>query len=153
MSETRVKPFVAFAYKQINAPDCARGGAWRFSEKPDEYYTVPVVVTPLLPDDPKVGEVWEWNHKNQMMGQAVEIFGAPYVCSGDVVVPFGRDGKCNGAVDITRLRRPPVMKTFAFTVPDGDTQLVLPRHVRMKIQAESKEAAIAKLTESLEEMP
>lgn len=103
---------------------------------------VACVVTPLLPDDPKPGETWEW------CGRRVEICGAPFRdddhgCWRVSAVDHEVSESFVFAPDIADLRRPPVLKTFRLRgVCLGPKEIV----------AESKEAALAKLAESLEEV-
>jgi hypothetical protein len=152
MSE-RAKPFVAWLGNDEPIP----AGYSRIAifGRQQGSYDRPVVVTPLLPGDPKPGEVWLWADNMQKAGQPVEIFGAPYISGGgDLVVPFGHDGKCYGAVAVARLRPKPTLKTFKIRQRIGDGVAVPGGEVLsyISVQAESKEAALAKLAAALEEV-
>lgn len=143
----RGKPFVAYL------PEAAVGGLrpaeWdHIAGSPHEQGRglgnrewVPVVVTPLLPDDPKPGETWLLPS-----GDAAFILSPPY--NGVVVIeaPTLRLGALG--YDVARLTRPPVLKTYRVPVwltNDGGGWSY--------VKAESKEAALAKLSEALEEIP
>jgi hypothetical protein len=94
-------------------------------------YSVPVVVTPLLPDDPKVGETWLAEH-----GLEVTVLGPVTVDNQGVAWV-----ECSlGISPLEMLRRPPVMKTFRLHSPRGYFEL----------EAESREAALATLAAGLE---
>jgi hypothetical protein len=106
-----------------------------------------VVVTSLLPDDPKPGEVWEWYKDGAWV--EVTILAPPLVRpNGYDVVPVGyTDGRTEDAKFASpRFLRPkPVLKTYRLT---GER----PIYPCYEIQAESKEAAIKLLAEAIEEI-
>ncbi|MGE0161354.1 MAG: hypothetical protein AB7T31_18310 [Gemmatimonadales bacterium] len=108
-----------------------------------------VVITPLLPDDPKPGEAMIWGVNKR----PVMVASAPFIGRHDEPCVAVNEGGIIHVASLKTLIRPPVLKTFALTVPDGATQLVLPRHVRLKVEAESKDLALAKLAAMLEEVP
>ena len=151
MSE-RAKPFVAW----MGGEDCRAipaGGVRSFWLAGQEEhraapptYTVPVVVTPLLPDDPRPGETWV-SCGGQMPR---EITGAPFVhYDGKVYVPV-RTATGGGFDEVARLRRPPVMKTFRVqSALDNDIGGGM---CHINVRAESREEAVRKLAESLEEV-
>ena len=141
-TETRGKPFVAYISQQ----------AWRNGVKIsvqmykhlNGIYDSPVVVTPLLPDDPRIGETWEW------MGQRVTIMGAPFLSSNGQEPTHIQTSE--GVISTSRLRRPPVMKTFHASVrhyagPDNEF-----KSIWIDIRAESKEAAMAQIEYALKEV-
>ena len=131
MSE-RAKPFVAWMVR-------AEKGFTAFSgpEYPGTGAEVPVVVTPLLPDDPKPGEVWIDD------GEEATILG-----------PVTVDRECAAWVEtstgiclVSDLRRPPVLKKFRVSGSIG--------HIytgAIDVQAESKEAALKLLAATMEEV-
>ena len=131
---TRAKPFVAW----MRDPE-AHCGWLTERESEAEGFSCPVVVTPLLPDDPKPEETW----MNVGSGRRVVVEGPPYEDPGMVGKWTVRTNE--GPHAIIRLRRPPVMKTFRFRVHDGCP-------TQVEIIAESRDAALAKLAESLEEV-
>ena len=152
MSETRAKPFVAWSWpgelKKLANMDADVDSSVHFVVAGNDStigVRVPVVVTPLLPDDPKPGETWL-----TPSGRTAEITGAIYwdgEC-GDYFVPTSK-GDYLASGDLRRL---PVMKTFRIRGAVRDT--IDPRRSpSYTIEAESRDAAIAKLAKSLEEMP
>ena len=148
----RAKPFVAWTPMRgsgVLGHDLSHGG-W------DKMYydqhglgtgdkrndLVPVVVTPLLPDDPRPGETWvatTTQKEYTVLSAPVDIAGGRAVfVAGNV-----------GWFYVHNLRRPPVLKTFRMTWISGDGQGLT---CQSSIQAESREAAIAILTASLTEV-
>ena len=131
----RAKPFVAWMAHQA-VDGTYRGGF--FNREGSSTLAVPVVVTPLLPDDPRPGETWLDEHD-----RTVEILGPVTVDrEGDVWVEGSR-----GVEFVANLRRHPVLKTFRLRCECGTVA-----EWRHDIQAESREAAVKKLAESLEEV-
>lgn len=113
MSKERGKPFVGWMHPGNNyfhatkSSHCDRDGCY------------PVVVTPLLPDDPRPGETWLLPS-----GDPVEILSPPYA---GVVVVQG-EGVRNGepvGYDAVRLRRPPVLRTVTLTLTEEEARSVL----------------------------
>ena len=108
----------------------------------DDGDDVPVVVSPLLPDDPKPGDKMIWRIEG-FRDDEVTVGGAPW---GDYVPVLTASG--NHAFPSRQfLHRPPVLKTFRVK---QSTPLTV--YDRITIRAESREAALAKLAESLEEV-
>ena len=99
MSE-RAKPWVGYMSTPLSV------GAI-IERNPTDYFCVPVVVTPLLPDDPRVGETWIDDN-----GETCVILTAPYQARDHVgvVVAYGRGGWSAIRVNIANLHRPPVRK-------------------------------------------
>ena len=140
MSEKRLDPWIGYVY-----PSTARMGA-PSSGYPKEIYgrasgcLVPVVVTPLLPDDPKVGEVWQREN-----GTRYEILSAPWtnyegraVVRGNLVESHGRGFRGSATSYVDKLHRIPETKTF--------------RLEGMEIQADSIEDAVEKIKLSIKEV-
>jgi hypothetical protein len=150
VSTERQKPFVAWSW-EFMLDRLREGGAvtGRYAEfaSTDEGCAdlrVPVVVTPLLPDDPKPGEVW-------LDGDLrVTIVGAPAGDGEDRVVAVTTDGRFQPrfyTAWVHRLRRPPVLKTFRLHIDHGNYGWTSP-----EITAESKDDAVAKIAASLQEV-
>ena len=135
MSEERAKPWVGWL--SYNGSNTHRG--WVESCRDGDYF-VPVVVTPLLPDDPRPGETWIGDD-----GHARVVAGAIFWDKEDgcVRVPF-EDGYSD---DLSDCRRPPALKTFRLK---QHTPLTV--YDRITVRAESREAALAKLAGALEEI-
>lgn len=142
------KPFVAW----MSEWSVEQRSGWADTER-STHYPVPVVVTPLLPDDPRPGEVWIDDS-----GDSVEILAGPVKHpehGQQVVVGICRKPDRQDAAgflysfDPARLRRPPVLKTFRMTWISGDGQGLT---CQSSIQAESREAALANLASALEEV-
>lgn len=134
----RIKPWVGWMQEFSNA---GAGDAKYIINEERGKHTYPVIVTPLLPDDPKVGEVWAYGIQNS----AREITGAPFVLNNEhVYVPSG-----HGSLLVEKLTRIPEAKTYRLVkplislTPDGD--------LCISVTAESKEAAAAQIVESLVE--
>ena len=152
MSTERAKPFVAYMHTVV----MDRGGlesSTTIYKEPRGDYAAPVVVTPLLPDDPRVGETWRDSRYNSGLYQNLEITGAPYLLGDDEWCI----GTRKGARPIKWLRRLPVMKTYRVdlhTLKQHGIRLVDPafRGAFVEVDATSREAALAKLAESLEEV-
>jgi hypothetical protein len=140
MSE-RAKPFVAWLGTDEPVPE----GYSRFAlyGRQQGGFSVPCVVTPLLPGDPKVGEVW----LGHVTGKEYEITGAPFVGRDGrdfVVVRHDvGDGIVTRHLRMDELRPKPTLKTYRLS---GES-------CGFTFEAESKEAALAKLAEALEEIP
>ena len=137
MAEERGKPFVAWMSKDGVDGCYPKGMAIRLEEGRTATGVVcdtPVVVTPLLPDDPRPGETWLLPS-----GEEAEILSPPY--DGVVVV---RATSLRGLVpigyDADLLRRPPVLKTYRVHHDEGCRGWTSPA-----IRAESPEDALAKL--------
>ena len=146
----RAEPFVAWMVD--TAVDGTYSGGY-FNRERSSSYTRPVVVTPLLPDDPRVGETWRDSRYNSGLYQNLEITGAPYLLGDDEWCI----GTRKGARPIKWLRRLPVMKTYRVdlhTLKQHGIRLVDPafRGAFVEVDATSREAALAKLAESLEEV-
>lgn len=137
----RAKPFVAWMRKGaiLNGEDGCLDGR---IVSADDGGHVPVVVTPLLPDDPRPGEVWERTGK---YGGRVTVLSAPILDSsgygGDLWVATDK-----GHFRLAELRRKPALKTF--TLATG----IMGAAGAYTVRAESREAALAKLSASLEEV-
>lgn len=142
MSE-RAKPFVAMM-------DIGHGGLRDGWHRPyrrayvepftrDDALT-PCVVTPLLPDDPRPGDKMTWGTP----GLPVMVMGAPW----NGMVPVIDERGVERHALLTSLRRPPALKTFRVTLDTKEGW-----SVHREIQAESREAALAKLADALEEVP
>lgn len=145
MSE-RAKPFVAYM-------DPGSGALYRDALESKMAPLVSVVVTPLLPDDPKPGETWLWN------GSRVEIMSPPFVCehvwSPSVCVQAETDFNLHeGRLKIVAtesLRRSPALKTFR--IREGVAPTVEPcRAAEYRVEATSREEAVRKLADALEEV-
>lgn len=144
MSE-RAKPWVGWMMA-TNPPAPHEHDAIYGSEESarrfDHGTPVPVVVTPLLPGDPRVGETWLSKY-----GDRLTILSGPIPSSdGDSPMYVATD---HGHYRTTDLRRPPVMKTFVLPANAGDWRLG-PQHV--VVQAESKNDAVEKLAQMLTEV-
>ena len=133
MSE-RAKPVVAWMYKADFGYAVHRERA--------EGATIPVVVTPLLPDDPRPGETWV-----SSSGEIV-VTSAPFQWRHGRAVSCS-DGYCRY---ISELRRKPALKTFALRGYVRTHHNPLMDRVPARIQAESREAALAKLADALDEV-
>ena len=147
MSDERRAPFVAWVYDEAvehQAKDWDSGVGlasrwWLCGDAPSNPGYVPVVVTPLLPDDPRPGETWLDAER-----RSVTVLTAPFQSEkgpdhywSRVVV---RRGATLVIVVVRDLRRPPVLKTYRL----GYTGSI--------VRAESREAALAKLASALEEV-
>jgi hypothetical protein len=106
--------------------------------------TVPVVVTPLLPDDPRPGETWQrWS------GGRAEILAVfDGAASGERMAYVRQSDGTGRVVSVSDLRRPPVLKTFRVQAGDKLGGAMC----QVTVQATDREAALAKLAESLEEV-
>ena len=131
MSETRSKPWVGYMSTFVGAH-----GGGILNAVPTALCTVPVVVTTLLPDDPRPGETWL-----DLDGNPITVGSVYYDHLHECMYVNGPE--C-GDVRFDDLRRPPVMKTFRLRSAVTTIKY---------ISAESKEAALAMLAESLEEVP
>jgi len=125
----RAKPFVAWV-----GPTLSKEWSGHFSRNETETYSVPVVMTPLLPDDPRPGETWLYK------GMPRKVLSAPFMRMGRPHV--ATEGVM---VSVSSLRRPPAFKTYRFMAHNGARTCV-------EIVAESREEAVRKLAESLEEV-
>ena len=109
---------------------------------------VPVVVTPLLPSDPKPDEVWE-----DGTGNDVEIWSAPFPSTSGPITKHKSERLIqtdHGVRRVKDLRPKPTLKTYRLTFGE-DVRFGGPTRVATaEIQAESREAALAKL--ALEEV-
>lgn len=140
---TRATPFVAWV--ALDGPPFvdAWNRDWRRLVVGDiarDDSLTPVVVTPLLPDDPRPGETWrDVRYKDTY--QDLEITGAPY--------RFGEKwciGTRQGAMRLEYLRRSPALKTFRLRGMGGWVSDV-------RWDAVSKEAMLKLLADSIEEVP
>ncbi len=146
MSE-RAKPFVAWmdrdnCWDGITDQQLASVGGAKFFARP-----CPVVVTPLLPDDPRPGETWLLDTTEQA---PVKVLCAPSGRRGEMICEY-TDGDLAGRVCyVTKdfLRRAPVLKTFRVTMDFGHRGWCSP-----EIRATSREEAVRKLADALEEVP
>ena len=148
MAEERGKPFVAWvAATSAAATGIPISPSVRRTPTRLHWYEgecgaqTPVVVTPLLPNDPKPGETWLWQHAVDERGHEVTIAGAPLPgVRHDPCVPVvWRDGTYAFA-SLANLRRPPVLKTYRVHHDEGHRGWTSPA-----IRAESPEDALAKL--------
>ena len=139
MAEERGKPFVAWMYNPKSRAThygrtdaCNRDGCYE------------VVVTPLLPDDPKPGETWLWSDV------PCEIVGAPFRSGVARMVPvrYMTNGDF-GCQWTSNLRRPPVLRTVTLTLTEEEARSV--REIAAGSPAISP--VLAKLSEALEEVP
>lgn len=140
----RPKPFVAW----MDTEDLARRESVialdRRPDIPRDGRSTPVVVTPLMPDDPRPGETWRRRE------EVVEIMGAP-TGFGVPVRWQNKDGSTTrGMVSLSDLRPVPPLKTFR--IPDPVGGALAQRAGAMTIQAESLDAALAKIREQLVEV-
>ena len=104
-------------------------------------HTVPVTVVPMLADDPKIGETWIEDGERE-----VKILGPVTVdCEGIAWVETS-----NGICDLLCLTRPPVLKTYRINA--GASSGLPYFRADVRVDAESREAAIARLAEALEEV-
>ena len=135
MCETRAKPFVAWMDKG--------GTVWRHSRPPEP--STPVVVTPLLPDDPKPGEVWVDDSGDEHI-----IVGPPLAGMIQTYCTSKRE-RCSFPylADLDDLTRKPVLKTFHANTRKSDPTLAA---IWIDIRAESKEAALAQIADLLKEV-
>ena len=135
MSERR-EPFMAYMDHDILE-------AWRRGGDEPSSGRVPVVVTPLLLDDPRPGETWI-----TVTGRRVTITGAPFLAERDAWCVPGISDLGRGHWTIASLRRPPALKTFrldgAYKRPTTMTPFT--------VEAESRDAALDKLNDALEEV-
>jgi hypothetical protein len=136
----RQKPFVGYMYRA----ECG----YAVNTKADSPHGVPVVVTPLLPDDPRVGETWIWLDEFGSR-RPVTILTAPFPRpeNQQPVCAVAYDGGLEAAA-LSHLCGPPAIKTFRVRqadLTDGGCG-------RVQVTAESKEAALKLLAESLEEV-
>jgi hypothetical protein len=140
MADERAKPFVAWM-----GADAVPGlGVRGITSEPTPYYAVPVVVTPLLPDDPRPGETWQrWS------GGRAEILAVfDGAASGERMAYVRQSDGTGRVVSVSDLRRPPVLKTFRVQAGDKLGGAMC----QVTVQATDREAALAKLAESLEEV-
>ena len=127
-SEKRIAPWVGYM-SLYGREGSACWSSIRKEQGGDCHF--PVVVTPLMPDDPKVGEVWVGRYT----GTEKTITSAPWVStSGTIEVAHNR-----GFDSITILHPKPKGHTYRI------------RGTEVVITAENKEEAAAQLVESLVE--
>ena len=142
----RAKPFVAYVTPACVENEAGQSGlsVCGIVPKKTGNYIRPVVVTPLLPDDPRVGEMWLYADGGgpQCHATPVTITGAPFPSADGPRVPVEWADGGWMAPRVAWLRRPPVLKTFKARDILGE----------FTFQAESREAALAKLAEALEEV-
>lgn len=154
----RQKPFVAYMDPRdlVEMPVGRGPRSCGLLRSPNGGYNVPVLVVHLLPDDPKPGEEWLTDEHSPRPGERVEIL-SPVWGNGFVRARFVKPPQEWEDYHVSRLRRPPVLKTFRLPL------FVAPMTVRyrdghssaecIEIDAESKEAAVAKLADMLREVP
>lgn len=131
--EERGKAFVAWMSRGARSTDCVI-----HLQRAEGHDTdIPVVVTPLLPDDPRPGEVWSFDRQYD-----ATVVGAPSLGLVPCTVPGLWGGKANH-IHRDNLHRKPVLKTYRLAHSFGGW---------VSFPAESREAALAKLAESLEEV-
>lgn len=106
---------------------------------------VACVVTPLLPDDPKPGETWVDDDEE------VTIVTAPFDFDGRSAVIVSHPERGSLLLYLGALRRPPVLKTYRLRGAVGPITPE-PDWAGVVVRAESREAALAKLSEALEEV-
>ena len=146
----RAKPFVAYVTPACVENEAGQSGlsVCGIVPKKTGNYIRPVVVTPLLPDDPRVGEMWLYADGGgpQCHATPVTITGAPFPSADGPRVPVEWADGGWMAPRVAWLRRPPVLKTFRLP------GLVASPARYVEFQAESREAALASLAEGLEEV-
>lgn len=152
MSAERAKPFVAWMLAgdldQVTKEGGRLSAAIRRSHTAES--EVPVVVTPLLPEDPRPGETWVTDELCPLPNQRVEIVSAPYgpglvACRHEHPTPSGHYG---GEYHVSRLRRPPALRTVTLALTEEEV-LFLRRPAWSMTEAEK---IIAKLAASMEEV-
>lgn len=153
MAEERGKPFVGWIRPMDRwGSDEPIGSHIPVRDRCERGFTTPVVVTPLLPDDPRPGETWLYKGGLPSWVEA-EIVSAPFPYHGGEGVVM-RTGGGTFITERHRLRRPPVLRTYRLKVDEWlDPIFGQTRSRYHKVEAESKEAAIAKLSDALEEVP
>ena len=125
-SEKRIAPWVGYmSLYGREGPAC--GSSIRKEQGGDCHF--PVVVTPLMPDDPKVGEVWVGNPSKTVK----TITSAPWVSS-------------NGTIKVAHNRGFDSI-TILHPKPKGHTYRI--RGTEIRLDAENKEEAAAQLVDSL----
>ena len=132
MSTERIKPWVGYM------SDEGSHGTLLIPvirPSPVQAHTVPVCITPYLPDDPKAGEVWASTY----MGSR-RITGAPFDNDGVMYVSHHL-----GISSLESLTRIPATKTYRLE----DVLDVDGFKFTFTIPAESKEAAAAQIVDSL----
>jgi len=142
MAEAR--GFVAWMYNPHGkfGPDCSKVDLYVEDEGDGQE---PVYVTPLREGEPKPGETWE-----DVDGNRVEVWSTPFPSTSGAVTrnklaPIVQTD--HGIRRVADLRPIPVEKTYRLDLSEH-THLDFGTHIR----AESKEAALAKLADALEEV-
>lgn len=117
MSE-RASPFVA--YTNQYAINGGNDGWSSICRKPEHGYKVPVVVTPLLPDDPRPGETWVDDY-----GIEYRIVGPPCEgARGERVMATRRGTGETYTVLIDSLLRKPALKTYQINLTDAEMRVI-----------------------------
>lgn len=155
MSE-RAKPFVAYmstAGVKHQASANVDGGKWHIRSDACGFLPVPVVVTPLLPGDPKPnGDIWL-----EQNGEECVVCSAPYEDSYGCMVVRVRDPRVTSTSRERRidgLRPKPALRTFRLACDSTGVQPwgKIAHDSYVSVTAESKEAALAKIEAALEEV-
>jgi hypothetical protein len=150
MSE-RAKPFVAYMSEQGVSGRYPKGAQFRLTEgrtANGTYCSVPCVVTPLLPGDPKPGETWVDNTGNE-----VEVWSAPFAATSGALTRKREEPMVqtdHGIRSVRDLRPKPTLKTYRCP-SDAFVRSVFPL-TYVEVLAESKDAAVATLAAVLEEV-
>lgn len=143
MSE-RQKPFVGFMLNP-HLPWGMPPDNWgKVYKEQESQRHVPVVVTPLLPDDPRSGEVWL-----DADGDEVTVVGPPII-GNRIPVSYLEMRPC--LVHKSGLTRVPPEKTYTLPKPDAPPDIAFNDLGDLVIRAKSKEAALAKLAAALTEV-
>lgn len=145
----RRKPFVAWMFNaseewdsdaeaiiyQYDDPGCDADDGWGA-----------VVITPLEPGEPKPGETWV-----DIRGKEYTVKGPPFVVRGQVRVPVDP----GMSIPLNRLRPKPAPKTYRLASSDDSRKAgwdIPGDGFTLTVRAESREAALAKLADALEEV-
>lgn len=153
MSTERAKPFVAWmgTHDRGEIPKSGIRNFYLASQEEHRAipptYTIPVVVTPLLPDDPRPGETW------QHMDNKVTILSTPYSYNDAVFVRVDGGGYVKSCF-VKDLRRPAALKKYCLPLTKAQCiEIGIPSGVPyITVEAESKKAALDILAASIEEV-
>ena len=102
-NETRGKAFVAWVHKAYTTMPIPEGSSCNlYGSSPLYPNCVPVIVTPILPDYPRVGETWRWTEG----GRDVTIVSAPFLDKGKVWVRADVVGDAQYSFEVGRELQP-----------------------------------------------